>query len=94
MIKKKKCINLFFKKESNVGIFFAYMAIDSLPGNQFWERILLVFVTPTSLCNQLWGFAEFWCYRSAMKMMIAIKLWGYFLHTWLLRALSHNGKLN
>ncbi|KAM0932588.1 putative bicarbonate transporter [Dioscorea sansibarensis] len=26
--------------------YFAYMAIDSLPGNQFWERILLIFVTP------------------------------------------------
>nr|DAD27070.1 TPA_asm: hypothetical protein HUJ06_028538 [Nelumbo nucifera] len=26
--------------------YFAYMAIDSLPGNQFWERILLLFVTP------------------------------------------------
>ncbi|KAM7253817.1 hypothetical protein ACFE04_031499 [Oxalis oulophora] len=25
--------------------YFAYMAIDSLPGNQFWERILLLFVT-------------------------------------------------
>ncbi|KAG0489363.1 hypothetical protein HPP92_008174 [Vanilla planifolia] len=26
--------------------FFAYMAIDSLPGNQFWERLLLLFITP------------------------------------------------
>ncbi|KDP37147.1 hypothetical protein JCGZ_06203 [Jatropha curcas] len=26
--------------------YFAYMAIDSLPGNQFWERILLLFVMP------------------------------------------------
>ncbi|XP_042002703.1 probable boron transporter 7 isoform X2 [Salvia splendens] len=26
--------------------YFAYMAIDSLPGNQFWERILLLFVPP------------------------------------------------
>jgi hypothetical protein len=26
--------------------YFAYMAIDSLPGNQFWERMLLLFVTP------------------------------------------------
>ncbi|CAA0838346.1 Boron transporter 4 [Striga hermonthica] len=24
--------------------YFAYMAIDSLPGNQFWERLLLMFV--------------------------------------------------
>ncbi|CAI9775681.1 unnamed protein product [Fraxinus pennsylvanica] len=26
--------------------YFAYMAIDSLPGNQFWERILLLFIPP------------------------------------------------
>lgn len=27
--------------------YFAYMAIDSLPGNQFWERIGLLFVAPS-----------------------------------------------
>lgn len=27
--------------------YFAYMAIDSLPGNQFWERLLLMFITPS-----------------------------------------------
>ncbi|PKA46775.1 Putative boron transporter 5 [Apostasia shenzhenica] len=26
--------------------YFAYMAIDSLPGNQFWERMLLLFISP------------------------------------------------
>ncbi|KAK7384746.1 hypothetical protein VNO78_30447 [Psophocarpus tetragonolobus] len=26
--------------------YFAYMAIDNLPGNQFWERILLLFIPP------------------------------------------------
>lgn len=26
--------------------YFAYMALDSLPGNQFWGRILLLFITP------------------------------------------------
>ncbi|XP_045822147.1 probable boron transporter 6 [Trifolium pratense] len=26
--------------------YFAYMAIDSLYGNQFWERLLLLFITP------------------------------------------------
>ncbi|KAI9110369.1 hypothetical protein K1719_018811 [Acacia pycnantha] len=26
--------------------YFAYMAIDSLPGNQFWERILFIFISP------------------------------------------------
>ncbi|XP_074285211.1 boron transporter 4-like isoform X1 [Silene latifolia] len=27
--------------------YFAYMAIDSLPGSQFWERFLLLFITPS-----------------------------------------------
>lgn len=27
--------------------YFAYMAIDSLPGIQFWDRILLLFVAPS-----------------------------------------------
>lgn len=27
--------------------YFAYMAIDSLPGNQFWERMLLLFIAPS-----------------------------------------------
>ncbi|KAK7320700.1 hypothetical protein VNO77_30414 [Canavalia gladiata] len=27
--------------------YFAYMAIDSLPGNQFWERILLLLIPPS-----------------------------------------------
>ncbi|KAJ0979988.1 hypothetical protein J5N97_015462 [Dioscorea zingiberensis] len=27
--------------------FFAFMAIESLPGNQFWERILLLFTAPS-----------------------------------------------
>ncbi|KAJ7951844.1 putative Boron transporter [Quillaja saponaria] len=35
--------------------YFAYMAIDSLPGNQFWERILLLFVTPSRLYKVLEG---------------------------------------
>lgn len=26
--------------------YFAYMSIESLPGNQFWERILLLFISP------------------------------------------------
>ena len=26
--------------------YFAFMAIESLPGNQFWERILLLFTAP------------------------------------------------
>ncbi|KAK7351401.1 hypothetical protein VNO77_10834 [Canavalia gladiata] len=35
--------------------YFAYMAIDSLPGNQFWERILLLFVTPSRRFKVLEG---------------------------------------
>lgn len=27
--------------------YFAYMAIDSLPGNQFWERTVFLFVAPS-----------------------------------------------
>lgn len=27
--------------------YFAYMAIDSLPGNQFWERLLMLFIAPS-----------------------------------------------
>uniref|UniRef100_A0A0D6QS87 Bicarbonate transporter-like transmembrane domain-containing protein n=1 Tax=Araucaria cunninghamii TaxID=56994 RepID=A0A0D6QS87_ARACU len=27
--------------------YFAYMTIESLPGNQFWERFLLLFITPS-----------------------------------------------
>lgn len=27
--------------------YFAYMAIDSLPGNQFGERIVMLFITPS-----------------------------------------------
>ncbi|KAJ7951857.1 putative Boron transporter [Quillaja saponaria] len=35
--------------------YFAYMAIDSLPGNQFWERMLLLFVTPSRVYKVLEG---------------------------------------
>ncbi|KAF8011686.1 hypothetical protein BT93_J2079 [Corymbia citriodora subsp. variegata] len=35
--------------------YFAFMAIDSLPGNQFWERILLLFITPSRRYRVLEG---------------------------------------
>ncbi|KAJ8773555.1 hypothetical protein K2173_005801 [Erythroxylum novogranatense] len=35
--------------------YFAYMAIDSLPGNQFWERMLLLFITPSRRYRVLKG---------------------------------------
>ncbi|KAG8375481.1 hypothetical protein BUALT_Bualt10G0104300 [Buddleja alternifolia] len=36
--------------------YFAYMAIDSLPGNQFWERIRLIFVPPGRRFKVMEGF--------------------------------------
>lgn len=35
--------------------YFAYMAIYSLPGNQFWERILLLFIAPARQYRVLEG---------------------------------------
>ncbi|KAK1259505.1 Boron transporter 4 [Acorus gramineus] len=35
--------------------YFAYMAIDSLPGNQFWERLLLLLITPSRRYKVLEG---------------------------------------
>ncbi|KAJ8452780.1 hypothetical protein Cgig2_014543 [Carnegiea gigantea] len=35
--------------------YFAYMAIESLPGSQFWERILLLFITPSRRYKVLEG---------------------------------------
>ncbi|CAL9206117.1 unnamed protein product, partial [Musa hybrid cultivar] len=35
--------------------YFAYMAIDSLPGNQFWERTLLLLITPSRRYKVLEG---------------------------------------
>ncbi|XP_022751652.1 probable boron transporter 6 [Durio zibethinus] len=35
--------------------YFAYMAIDSLPGSQFWERLLLLFITPSRRYKVLEG---------------------------------------
>lgn len=43
--------------------YFAYMAIDSLPGNQFWERILLLFITPRRrykfVSSSIYSFLDF-----------------------------------
>ncbi|XP_028779114.1 boron transporter 4-like [Neltuma alba] len=35
--------------------YFAYMAIDSLPGNQFWERIVFIFAAPNRRYRVLKG---------------------------------------
>ncbi|KAE9587317.1 putative bicarbonate transporter [Lupinus albus] len=32
--------------------YFAYMAIDNLPRNQFWEMILLLFKPQTGITNK------------------------------------------
>ncbi|GMQ06802.1 hypothetical protein CsSME_00051249 [Camellia sinensis var. sinensis] len=39
--------------------YFAYMALDSLLGNQFWERILLLFITPQRQYKLLLKHASF-----------------------------------
>ncbi|KAJ4973351.1 hypothetical protein NE237_006525 [Protea cynaroides] len=39
--------------------YFAFMAIESLPGNQFWERILLLFTAPSRRCKLLEYHATF-----------------------------------
>ncbi|OMO59944.1 Bicarbonate transporter, eukaryotic [Corchorus capsularis] len=36
--------------------YFAFMAIESLPGNQFWERILLLFTAPSRRYKVLEGY--------------------------------------
>ncbi|XVF88160.1 hypothetical protein PTKIN_Ptkin19aG0028000 [Pterospermum kingtungense] len=54
--------------------YFAYMAIDSLPGSQFWERMLLLFVTPSRRYKVLEGdhasFVELVPFKSIMKFTV------------------------
>ncbi|KAJ0074524.1 hypothetical protein Patl1_37589 [Pistacia atlantica] len=35
--------------------YFAYMSIDSLPGNQFWQRMLLLFITPSRVLESAYA---------------------------------------
>lgn len=54
--------------------YFAYMAIDTLPGNQFWERILLIFVPHSRIYKVLErvhaSFVEYVPYRTIFMFTI------------------------
>ena len=39
--------------------YFAFMAIESLPGNQFWERMLLLFTVPSRRYKYVSVFSPF-----------------------------------
>ncbi|XP_010519936.1 PREDICTED: probable boron transporter 6 [Tarenaya hassleriana] len=56
--------------------YFGYMAIDSLPGNQFWERLLLLFIPPRRLFKVLQGvhasFVELVPYRVIVAFTLFI----------------------
>lgn len=61
--------------------YFAYMAIDSLPGNQFWERILLLFITPGRRYKVLEGVHASFVESVPFKYIVAFTLFQlvYFL---------------
>ncbi|KAJ3701247.1 hypothetical protein LUZ61_004952 [Rhynchospora tenuis] len=54
--------------------YFAYMAIDSLPGNQFWERILLLFITPRRRYKVLEGDHASYVESVPFKVMAAFTI--------------------
>ena len=39
--------------------YFAFMAIESLPGNQFWERILYLFTAPNRRYKYIYAHSQF-----------------------------------
>lgn len=39
--------------------YFAFMAIESLPGNQFWERILYLFTAPSRRYKYVYAHSQF-----------------------------------
>ncbi|KGN58135.1 boron transporter 4 [Cucumis sativus] len=57
--------------------YFAYMAIDSLPGNQFWERILLLFVMPSRRYKVLEGFHASFVESVPFKYIAAFTLFQF-----------------
>ncbi|WVZ18430.1 hypothetical protein V8G54_005752 [Vigna mungo] len=61
--------------------YFAYMAIDSLPGNQFWERILLLFITPGRRHKIFEDFHPSFLEKVPFKIIVTFTLiqLGYFL---------------
>jgi len=40
--------------------YFAFMAIESLPGNQFWERILYLFTAPSRRYKYIYAYSQFY----------------------------------
>ncbi|CAL9227715.1 unnamed protein product [Arabidopsis halleri] len=54
--------------------YFTYMAVDSLPGNQFWERLQLLFITPGRRFKVLEGlhasFVEIVPYKSIVMFTL------------------------
>ncbi|XP_016647652.1 PREDICTED: boron transporter 4 [Prunus mume] len=61
--------------------YFAYMAIDSLHGNQFWERILLLFISPSRRYKVLEGSHASFVELVPFKYIVAFALFQlvYFL---------------
>ncbi|XP_022153670.1 boron transporter 4 [Momordica charantia] len=57
--------------------YFAYMAIDSLPGNQFWERILLLFIMPSRRYKVLEGFHASFLESVPFKYIAAFTLFQF-----------------
>nr|POE65433.1 putative boron transporter 2 [Quercus suber] len=55
--------------------YFAIMAIESLPGNQFWERIFLLFTAPGTRYKVL---EEYHATLPLLKKIPTSVLWGYF----------------
>lgn len=58
--------------------YFAYMAIDSLPGNQFWERLLLMFITPRRRFKVLEGVHASFVESVPFKMIAAFTIFQFF----------------
>ena len=63
--------------------YFAFMAIESLPGNQFWERILYLFTAPSRRYKYTYAHSQ--CYEFIICMVPRIHGFEYgaknfFLH--------------
>ncbi|CAA7023209.1 unnamed protein product [Microthlaspi erraticum] len=57
--------------------YFAYMAIDSLPGNQFFERLLLLFIPPSRLFKVLEGVHASFVELVPYKVIVAFTLFQF-----------------
>lgn len=54
--------------------YFAFMAIESLPGNQFWERILLLFTAPSKRYKVLEDYHATFVETVPFKTIVAFTL--------------------